>query len=152
MFSLQLFQHKKEKIEGNFKGDGLQNGGTVIINSSASKIKSYLVSSSQLAPDRNCDRFKFVLTSTMQRTIHCFHDDNVHPRLLHVLQPVVCSSEGEVLLRFIQEDPSDHVSVEEVLRALGIQSSSEGAASAEASGAGNQPAVVCDDNVCRIEK
>ena len=29
-------------------------------------------------------------------------------------------AEGEVLLRFIQEDPSDHVSSEEVLKALGI--------------------------------
>lgn len=82
---------KKEKIEGNMKGDGFQNGGSIII-----------------------------------------------------------TQQGEVLLKFIQDDPSDHVSPEEVLKALGIDEkppAKEGAAAGKP-----KPTVVCDDDVCKIQK
>ena len=58
------------------------------------------------------------------------------------------SVEGEVLLRFIQEDPSDHVSSEEVLKALGI----DGKPPAEEGAAAGKPKVVCDEDVCKIQK
>ena len=54
---------KEEKIEGDLKGDGFQNGGTLVIGAGGK----------------------------------------------------------EVLLNFRQEEPSDHVSSSEVLKALGIQ-------------------------------
>ena len=60
-----------------------------------------------------------------------------------------CVVEGEVLLKFIQEDPSDHVSSEEVLKALDI----DGSVPAEESGAAaGKPALVCEEDICKIQK
>lgn len=63
----------------------------------------------------------------------------------------------QVLLNYVQESPAEHVSLEEVLRALGIEgappagdeSAAEGATAAAGAG---KPGVVCDEDVCQIKK
>lgn len=82
---------KKEKITGDMKGDGFQNGGTIIVSAGGK----------------------------------------------------------ECLLNFVQEDPADHVALEDVLKALKI----EGAAVEERGAAsGNSAKVQCDEDVCTIKK
>ena len=51
-------------------------------------------------------------------------------------------------MKYLQDDPSDHVALEDVLKALGIN---EPAPSASAP-AENKPNVVCEEDVCKIQK
>ncbi|XP_074655307.1 prostamide/prostaglandin F synthase-like [Tubulanus polymorphus] len=77
-------QAKEQNISGNFKGDGMQNGGTLVVKKG-----------------------------------------------------------GELLLRWNQENPADHVPLQDVLNALNIK---ESIPTSE-----NEPELVCDDNSCEIE-
>ncbi len=60
---------------------------------------------------------------------------------------IFSASDGEVLLKYLQDDPSDHVALEDVLKALGINEPAPSAPAAE-----NKPHVVCEEDVCKIQK
>lgn len=81
---------KRQNIKGDMKGDGFQNGGTLI----------------------------------------------------------VAAGGKECLLNFVQDEPSDHVELEDVLKALKI----EGVAPAEEGAAAKSPNVQCDEEVCTVKK
>ena len=51
-------------------------------------------------------------------------------------------------MKYLQEDPSDHVALEDVLKALGINEPVPSAAAA----AENKPKVVCEEDVCKMQK
>ena len=58
---------------------------------------------------------------------------------------IIVTKDSKVLLSYKQEQPSDHVEIEDVVKALGLSaatSSSEGASSSE-------PKVVCNEDVCQ---
>ena len=68
---------------------------------------------------------------------------------------------GKVLLSYKQENAPDHVDNDDVLKALGLPrgegadaSPKEGASDNSTKGAeaGAAPKVVCDEDVCRLEK
>lgn len=59
-----------------------------------------------------------------------------------------------MLLNFVQEGPSDHVPLEDVLRVLGIEEAPPGGEEASSGGpeAKKPPEVVCNEDVCQIKK
>jgi prostamide/prostaglandin F2alpha synthase len=81
---------KRENIKGDMKGDGFQNGGTIIVSAGGKKC----------------------------------------------------------LLNFVQEEPSDHVALEDVLKALNI----EGAVAEEQGATARSSNVACDEDVCTMRK
>jgi len=86
-----IAQAKKEGIDGDLKGDGYQNGGSIIVSKGGEK----------------------------------------------------------VLLNFVQENPSDHVPLADVLSALGIEGNASEKDGATASAT---PKVECQEDVCTIKE
>ncbi|XP_052819834.1 prostamide/prostaglandin F synthase-like [Mya arenaria] len=87
---------KKNDVGGNMAGDGMQNGGVLIVEKG-----------------------------------------------------------GKLLLSFKQENASDHVENSEVLKALGLSAedgASSGGEKGAEGGATGGPKVVCEEDVCRLEK
>ncbi|XP_070555587.1 prostamide/prostaglandin F synthase-like [Ptychodera flava] len=82
---------KQDKIDGNLSGDGMQNGGVLVVSKGGDK----------------------------------------------------------VLLDFRQVNPGDHVPLEDVLKALGIEGQPSSLPEGASSG---KPQVECNDDVCTIKK
>lgn len=85
---LAMGRAKEKNIKGDMKGDGFQNGGTIIVGAGGK----------------------------------------------------------DVLLKFIQEHPAEHVSTDVILKTLGID------APASSEPAKSQPEVQCNEDVCEIKK
>lgn len=119
---LQLFEAKQENISGDFRGDGFQNGGTLVV-----------------APGEFLNPFKLIfnlywsgeslpakfppLPNKGKKSEYYIH---VHVKLLNFLlrnnfNYHGFSSGGKVLVSYKQENPSDNMDIQEILRVLGIK-------------------------------